>query len=88
LKKGQTTAEQAREKIRTAKSIVASLRESPFELSAADQRAEVAKRLRDRFSSLKGDERDSAARTLLKISALEYFLERWFIRDKGHPIDS
>jgi hypothetical protein len=88
VEEGRVSTTEARSRIATAKSLIAAACSDAPECVTATGRIALAKRLEAGLQSLEGDERQRAARTLLKIGAIDYFLERWFLfkrPDEGEP---
>ena len=82
LEAGTIDASTAREKIATAKDLVAAVRIIDPNAVTPAERSRLAQRLREELGQLEGEDRLAAAKTLLDTAALEHFLDRWFLKRK------
>lgn len=89
VEEGRVSTAEARDRIRTAKSLIAEACSDTAESSTAAGRAAVAKRLHESgLDMVEGARRQRAARMLLNLSAVDYVLERWFLFKKSDRPES
>lgn len=89
LEAGATSEADARDRIATAKKLVAAVRAVDPAAITPSQRSALAKRMTEVVKNGRGSDRDEAARALLAAAALRHFLFRWFWKeeDAGAAID-
>jgi len=79
------SATDAREKIETAKVLIAKVKELGAWRDTPDERATAWRELEDGLAASEGAECLRIAKTVLALAALDAFLDRWFRRDKPAP---
>ena len=82
LEAGKIGESDAREKIATAKGLVAAVRKIDADAVTPPQRTALAARLNAELRELDGAERERAAKALLQIAMLEYLLNQHFLKKK------
>jgi Fe-S-cluster containining protein len=86
---GEMSKSAAREKIATAKKLIAAIRIIDPNAVTPGERTALAQRLRKHLTRL-GDEeeRKTAAKALLDVAVLEHFLSRWFLKEDTDPSEA
>jgi uncharacterized protein len=78
VKTEELSLESAREKVATAKRMLAGVGRSQPDAVLAEHRSTIWRRLQDELPTLDPPSRQESASVILGIAALDQFLERWF----------
>ena len=79
---GRTTETEALDRIATAKMLVTAVREVDRDSITPAQRSALTNRLKGDLNDEGEAVRETSAKALLKAAALEYFLNRWFLKEE------
>jgi Fe-S-cluster containining protein len=80
---GQMSVAEAREKIGVVKGLVAGINRLGAEANTPAKRQTLWRQLKDRLDEFEGEERDLRAKVILDLAALDFYLDRWFRRNKS-----
>jgi hypothetical protein len=83
--RGEMSKSEAREKIDTAKGLVAAVRAVERNVVTPTQRREFAASLKESLAGADKERQREIAGVLLDLGALDSFLARWFLKKKSEP---